>query len=110
MLHPLKGLAEAARTANRRRLQRRRTGSALTDSEWIRRHDTLNEAVPQALQRRRVELQPRPLIALLMPVCHAQLSLAPAGSGLAPVPRVSLAQHSFSRAASAVACNAKAAR
>ena len=72
MLRLLNTLAQAARTANRRRLERRHAGAGLTYAEWIRRHDTLDQAVLQALQRRLAALPSRPLISVLMPVYNPE--------------------------------------
>jgi GT2 family glycosyltransferase len=68
----LRQLAEAARSANRRRLERRHAHKGLTYSEWIRRHDTLDAGVLQALQARLGGLPHRPLISVLMPVYNPE--------------------------------------
>ena len=68
----LRQLAEAARSANRRRLERRHAHQGLTYSEWIRRHDTLDATVLQALQARLAELPRRPLLSVLMPVYNPE--------------------------------------
>lgn len=68
MIAYLKRIAQALRSTNRHRLDRRRAGAGLTYAEWIQRYDTLNEEVLQTLQRRMANLPSNPVISVLMPV------------------------------------------
>lgn len=58
----------AARSANRRRLERRNAHKGLTYADWVHLHDTLNSDVLQELRLRMAQLPRRPLISVLMPV------------------------------------------
>lgn len=64
----LQYMAQAARSANRRRLERRHAHKGLTYADWIRLHDTLDDARLRALQARLAALPRQPLISVLMPV------------------------------------------
>jgi GT2 family glycosyltransferase len=68
----LRHLAEAARSANRRRVERRRAHKGLTYADWIGRHDTLDDQVRQALLQRLAFLPRRPRLSVLMPVYNPE--------------------------------------
>jgi GT2 family glycosyltransferase len=64
----LRCLLLSARSANRRRLERRHAHKGLTYADWIERHDTIAPPVMEALTRRLARLPARPTISVLMPV------------------------------------------